>query len=165
MYCKSARRSSSIDDAHGSIMGRSSGGRGDRAAVLIPHVALQLRLVCLVLENAPQGASGVKYGPLPLALCGSPTTHQRSADNLTHEFPIGPTGRESAGSRVRAEEVQRLVGALKTKLGGTYDDLVNRETSFYGFDPDAPVKRHDNWRGTKQARDYISELLDKNGIR
>ena len=64
----------------------------------------------------------------------------------------------------RLEEVQRLVGALKTKLGGTYDDLVNRKTSFYGFDPDAPVKRHDNWRGTEQAKKYISELLNKNGI-
>ena len=58
-----------------------------------------------------------------------------------NEFSIGSTGRESAGSRVRAEEVERLVGALKTKLGATYDDLVNRETSFYGFgDPDAPVR-------------------------
>ena len=55
-----------------------------------------------------------------------------------NEFPIGSTGRESAGSRVRAEEVQRLVGALKTKLGATYDDLVDRPTSFHGFDPDAP---------------------------
>ena len=34
-------------------------------------------------------------------------------------------------------------------------------TSFCGFDPDTPVKRHDNWRGTKQARDYIRDLLDK----
>ena len=81
-----------------------------------------------------------------------------------NEFSIGSTGRESAGSRVRAAEVQRLVGALKTKLGSTYDDLVNRETSFYGFDPDAPVKRHDNWRGTEQAKKYISGLLNKNGI-
>ena len=81
-----------------------------------------------------------------------------------NEFPIGSTGRESAGSRVRAEEVQRLVGALKTKLGATYDDLVNRPASFHGFDPDAPVRRHNNWRGTEQARKYISELLDKNGI-
>ena len=93
------------------------------------------------------------------------TQFQHLISAFLNEFPIGSTGRESAGSRVRAEEVQRLVGALKTKLGGTYDDLVNRKTSFYGFDPDAPVKRHDNWRGTKQARDYISELLDKNGIR
>ena len=90
--------------------------------------------------------------------------HWQLIPALLDEFPIGSTGRESAGSRVRAEEVQRLVGALKTKLGSTYDDLVNRETSFYGFDPDAPVKRHDNWRGTEQAKKYISELLNKNGI-
>jgi hypothetical protein len=49
-------------------------------------------------------------------------------------------------------------------LGATHDDLVNRPASFHGFDPGAPVKRHDNWRGTEQARKYISELLDKNGI-
>ena len=60
--------------------------------------------------------------------------------------------------------MERLVGALKTKLGATYDDLVNRETSFHGFDPDAPVKRHSNWRGTGQAGKYISELLNKSGI-
>jgi hypothetical protein len=44
-----------------------------------------------------QGASGVKYGPLPLALCGSPTTHQRSANNLTHRQPriVRRTGREN----------------------------------------------------------------------
>ena len=92
------------------------------------------------------------------------TQFQHLISAFLNEFPIGSTGRESAGSRVRAEEVQRLVGALKTKLGSTYDDLVNRETSFYGFDPDAPVKRHENWRGTEQARKYISELLNKNGI-
>ena len=58
--------------------------------------------------------------------------------------------------------MERLVGALKTKLGATYDDLVDRPTSFHGFDPGAPVKRHNNWRGTEQleARKYISELLD-----
>ena len=38
-------------------------------------------------------------------------------------------------------------------------------SSFHGFDPDAPVRRHNKWRGTEQARKYISELLDKNGIR
>ena len=81
-----------------------------------------------------------------------------------NEFSIGSTGRESAGSRVRAEEVERLVSAPKTKLGATYDDLVSRSESFYGFDPDAPVKRHDNWRGTEQAKKYISGLLNKNGI-
>ena len=32
------------------------------------------------------------------------------------------------------------------------------------IDPDAPVKRHNNWRGTEQARKYISELLNKDGI-
>ena len=92
------------------------------------------------------------------------TQFQHLISAFLNEFPIGSTGRESAGSRVRAEEVERLVGALKTKLGATYDDLVDRETSFHGFDPDAPVKRHNNWRGTEQAGKYISELLNKNGI-
>jgi hypothetical protein len=40
---------------------------------------------------------------------------------------------------------------------------------FY-FKLQSPVRlgsplEYDNWRGTEQARKYISELLDKNGIR
>ena len=105
-----------------------------------------------------------KESKIDLNLHSGPVQLAALIPAFLNEFSIGSTGRESAGPRVRAEEVQRLVGALKTKLGSTYDDLVNRETSFYGFDPDAPVKRHDNWRGTEQARKYISELLNKNGI-
>ena len=105
-----------------------------------------------------------KESKIDLNLHSGPVQLAALIPAFLNEFSIGSTGRESAGSRVRAEEVQRLVGALKTKLGSTYDDLVNRETSFYGFDPDAPVKRHENWRGTEQARKYISELLNKNGI-
>ena len=65
--------------------------------------------------------------------CHRENAFQHLIPAFLDEFPIGSTGRESAGSRVRAEEVQRLVGALKTKLGATYDDLVNRSESFYGY--------------------------------
>ena len=105
-----------------------------------------------------------KESKIDLNLHSGPVQLAALIPAFLNEFSIGSTGRESAGSRVRAEEVERLVGALKTKLGATYDDLVNRSESFYGFDPDAPVKRHDNWRGTEQARKYISELLNKSGI-
>ena len=80
-----------------------------------------------------------KESKIDLNLHSGPVQLAALIPAFLNEFSIGSTGRESAGSRVRAEEVQRLVGALKTKLGSTYDDLVNRETSFYGFDPDAPV--------------------------
>ena len=59
-------------------------------------------------------------------------------------------------------EYEREYASRQGRLPGM--SLSHPGRSYVAFGAAPAVKRHDNWRGTEQARKYISELLNKNGI-